>query len=95
MVLWSKSSTLDREIRGSNLGGDQSPKKCFHQKMMLRILSRPESDRDRKAEEISRKNGRAEGAQVGGISSLNVNKAAEQGEMERKINNIVFMCVLL
>ena len=35
------------------------------------------------------------GAQVGGISSLNVNKAAEQGEMERKINNIVFMCVLL
>ena len=32
---------------------------------------------------------------VGGISSLNVNKAAGQGEMERKINNIVFMCVLL
>ena len=63
--------------------------------MMPRISSRPESDRDRKAEEISRKNGRAEGAQVGGISSLNVNKAAEQGEMERKINNIVFMCVLL
>ena len=28
-------------------------------------------------------------------SSLNVNKAAEQGEMLRKINNIVFMCVLL
>ena len=28
-------------------------------------------------------------------SSLNVSKAAEQGEMERKINNIVLMCVLL
>ena len=35
--------------------------------MMPRILSRPKSDQDRKAEEISRKNGRAKGAQVGGI----------------------------
>ena len=32
--------------------------------------------------------------QVGGKkSSLNVIKAAVQGEMERKNNNIVFMCV--
>ena len=70
MVLWSKSSILDREIRGSNLGGGQNPQKFFHQKMMPRILSYPKSDRDRKAEEISRKNGRAEGAQVGGISNF-------------------------
>ena len=95
VVLWSKSSTLDWEIRGSNIGGDQKPQKCFHLKMMPRILSRPELDRDGKAEEISRKNGRAEGAQVGGISSLNVNTTAEQGEMEIKINIIVFMCALL
>ena len=68
VVLWSKSSTLDQEIRGSNLGGDQNPPKFFHRKMMPRILSRPESDRDRKAEEISRKNGRAEGTSpVGGM----------------------------
>ena len=33
---------------------------------------------------------------VGGTSSLNgYQKAADQGEMERKINNIVCMCVLL
>ena len=33
---------------------------------------------------------------VGDTSSLNgYQKAAGQGEMERKINNIVFMCVLL
>ena len=32
---------------------------CFHRKMMPRISSRPESVRDRKAEGISRKNGRA------------------------------------
>ena len=30
VFLWSKSSTLDWEIRGSNLGGDQNPKKNFH-----------------------------------------------------------------
>ena len=36
-------------------------------------------------EETSRGNGRAEESPVGGTSSLNVNKAAGQGEMERKI----------
>ena len=59
MVLWSKSSTLDREIRGSNLGGEPeffilSNRREELRKMMPRISSRPESDRDRKAEEISR-----------------------------------------
>ena len=74
MVLWSKSQTLDREIRGSNLGGEA---KIFHtfeskrgkklRKMMSRISSHLESVRDRKAEGISRKNGRAEGTSpVGG-----------------------------
>ena len=41
------------------------------------------------AKRTSRGNKRAEGTSpVGGTSSLNVNKAAEQGEMERKIRNV-------
>ena len=64
---------LDQEIRGSNLGGRLKnfsyfrieERKKILRKMMPRISSRPESDR--KAEEISRKNGRAEGTSpVGG-----------------------------
>ena len=68
MALWSKLSTLDREICGSNLGGvSQKYLKNLFEKIMPRILSRPESVRDRKAEGISRKNGRAEGTSpVGG-----------------------------
>ena len=41
------------------------------------------------SKEVSRGNGRAEESPVGGESSLNVNKAAGQGEMERKIKKCV------
>ena len=41
-------------------------------------------DRDLTTRSKKRKNGHAERSPVGGESSLNVNKAARQGEMERR-----------
>ena len=61
--------------------------------MMPRKVDTPRRRGIRK--EISKSEWTCRRSPVGGISSLNVNKAAEQGEIERKINNIVFMCVLL
>ena len=44
VALWSKSSTLDREIRGSNLGGDQYRLGLFWLNLRLLWVSKKSKD---------------------------------------------------